>query len=145
MLQTHSLLDPLIEVQEFDYSAFERFWMPVPVHLKHLINDPEDSKGGLHLGRLLGESIAFPQSEVSPGLQLVDAVANTFTGALNGRLAPDVWRRLGSLLVQRPMRHGRPDVAVRLLALGGGPDPGVTEYHTYVLKALSNRAKPMFL
>jgi hypothetical protein len=48
---------------------------------------------------------------------------------------------LGPLMIEKP--HRAP--TARLIALGDGPEITVGDYHTYVLKALRNRAKRMFV
>jgi len=95
---------------------------------------------GLDLNLLLRESVAFPDSRDTAGLQIVDALASTFTKAMNGKLAPEVWRPLAKLMVEKP---GHAPTA-RLVALGHGRREIMSDYHSYVLNALRNRAKKMF-
>ncbi len=142
-LQTESLLHPMMRVIGFDYSAMDRFQMEIPDYLEsHLPkNAPPTGGGAVNLGVLLRESVAFPDSKNEPGLQLVDIAASAFSKAMNGKLPPPVWRLLGPIMLEKPNRAP----TARLIALGAGRDITVGNYHTYVLKALRNRAKRMFL
>ena len=90
---------------------------------------------------LLRESVAFPDSKDEPGLQLADIAASAFTKAMNGKLPPTVWRLLGPLMFEKP--HRAP--TARLVAFGPGGDILVGNYHSYILRALRNRAKKMFI
>jgi len=70
-----------------------------------------------------------------------DIVASAFTKAINGKLPPEVFRLLGRIMVAKP--HRQP--TVRLIVLGAGPQIEVGKYRTYVLGAIRNRAKSMFV
>lgn len=144
ILQTESMTkSPVIKVTEFDYSALERFEMPIPEYIKpQLRRDPSRSTGRcLDLGMLLRESVDFPDSKKAPGIQLADIVASAFTKAMNGKLPPPVWRLLGPLMLEKP--HHAP--TARLLAFGAGRKVLLSEYHSYVLNALTRRAKRMMV
>ena len=116
--------------------------MRVPDYIRpHLPQTGVGSDLCLNLGMLLRESLAFPNSKDDPGLQLVDIVASAFTKAMNGKLPPPVWRLLGPLMVERPDST----LTAQLVALGTGPRITVGRYHSYVLAALRNRAKKLFV
>lgn len=143
-LQSISLAEPMMRVDggPFDYSAFSHFDMPIPAYLRpHVGEKPGGDEKVLDLGKLFRESVSFPDSKDEPGLQLVDIVASAFTKAMNGKLPPEVFRLFGRVMVEKP--HRRP--TVRLIALGEGPQIKVGEYHTWVLGAIRNRAKSMFV
>jgi len=144
VLQTDFLKQPPARIVEFDYSAYERFDMPIPEYLfAHLPKGRTTTRDGTgtNLGMLMRESVAFPDSKDEPGLQLIDVIASAFTKAMNGKLPPRVWRLLGPLMVEKP--HRAP--TARLIAYGPGEELPAGEYHAYVLKALTNRAKKMFV
>jgi hypothetical protein len=147
LLQTMSMDEPWarIDHDSFDYSAFNHFDMDIPAYLLPHIKErgrtiPEDGKG-LDLGKLFRESLAFPDSKDTPGLQLVDIVASAYTKAMNGKLPPPVWRLLGPIMVHKGI--GKPPV--RFVALGPGPDTPLKNYHNYVTTALRNRSKPFLV
>jgi len=142
LLQSMSMREPFARVEGFDYSALTRFFMVTPDYLLPYLPRGRTSPGdGLNLQLVFNESIAFPNSKDDLGLQLADIVASAFAKAMNGKLPPTVFRLLGPLMVEKP--RGAP--IVRLIALGPGPAVRVGDYHTYVLKALRNRAKPMMM
>jgi hypothetical protein len=140
LLQSMSIKTPWARVDggSFDYSAFKHFEMDVPNYLlPHIKTEvPEDGKG-LDLGRLFRESLAFPDSKHEPGLQLADIVASAFTKAMNGKLPPEVFRLLGSIMAHKEI--GEPPV--RLIALGEGPEVALSDYHNYVVNAIRHRTK----
>ena len=107
--------------------------------LPHLPDKPAPGRRGPMLNRILRENIAFPDSRDEPGLQLADAVASAITKAMNGKLPAPVWRLLGPLLLQRSER----EPVVRPVIFGTGPAVRASDYHQYVLRALTNRCKPM--
>jgi hypothetical protein len=143
ILQTMSLLEPWGRVEGFDYSGLNRFFEPIPDYLMPHLPRRRAVKDGraLSLNRVLRESVAFPDSRDEPGLQLVDAVASAITKAMNGKLSAPVWRLLGPLLLQRANR----EPVVRPIMFGHGPEIRASEYHRYVLKALTNRCKRMIV
>jgi hypothetical protein len=142
VLQTMSLEKPWWRVREFDYAAFSRFDMEMPDYIRpHVRQVRAGSDQCVNLAMLLRESVAFPNSKDDSGLQLVDIVASAFTKAMNGKLPPPVWRLLGPLMVERP--NSTP--TAQLVALGTGPRIEVGKYHRYVLTALRNRAKKLFV
>lgn len=139
VLQTMSLSDPWSRVEGLDYSGLDRFLDTIPDYLVPHLPKGRPARGGqaLSLNLLLRESVAFPDSRLEPGLQFVDAVASAITKAMNGKLPAAVWRLLGPLLLQRSNRQP----VVRPVMFGNGPDVRASEYHQYVLKALTNRCK----
>lgn len=143
-LQSISIAEPIMQVDggPFDYSAFSHFDMPIPEYLQPHIGENSRSDGkGLDLAKLFRESVSFPDSRDEPGLQLADIVASAFTKAMNSKLPPEVFRLFGRIMVEKPYRQP----TVRLIAFGEGPRIEVGKYHTYVLGAIRNRAKSMFV
>jgi hypothetical protein len=140
IVQSASHRAPFMRIAELDYSAFERFQRDIPdtVHPDLRGFSPSGDGRATDLNLLMRESVAFPDSRDEPGLQLVDIVAGTFTKAMNQILDARVWRLLGPLMVEPP--QGEP--AARMAVLGDGPRIAVSDYHQYVLQALTNRAKP---
>ena len=138
ILQTRSVDEPSAFIGDID-SVFDRFRMETPGYLSAVVGRRPNATS-LDLKLLLRESVAFPDSRDTAGLQIVDALASTFTKAMNGKIAPEVWRPLAKLMVEKP---GRAPTA-RLVALGHGPRQRASDYHSYVLNALRNRAKKMF-
>ena len=144
LLQAISLDDPWMSIigGPFDYSSFSRFNMPIPKYIQPHVRNRERNDGtGLDLGKLFRESLAFPDSQTEPGLQLADIAASTFTKAMNSKLPPEVFRLFGRVMVEKA--HRQP--TVRLVALGDGPRIKTGEYHTYVLNAIRHRAKRVFV
>ena len=142
LLQSISIDEPWMRVEGFDYTAFERFSMPIPDYLRpHVKRDLKNDGKGLDLGKIFRESTSFPDSKDVPGLQLADIVASAYAKAMNGKLRPEVFRLFGKVMVERPFRQP----TVQLIVLGEGPEIKVGEYHTYVLQAIRSRAKKMFV
>lgn len=143
VLQTMSLSEPWARVEGFDYSGLDRFFDAIPDYLAPHLPKRRSTRDGraLSLNRILRESVAFPDSRNEPGLQLVDAVASAITKAMNGKLPAPVWRLLGPPLLQRSNRAP----VVRPVVFGNGPGVRTSDYHQYVLKALTSRCKRMIV
>ena len=105
IMQSISMSEPVVTVNEFDYSAMRVFQNPVrdsaPEHLSRGI-PPERRSGPFHSfdARKLVADVAFEDSRSAAGLQLVDVLANVFRRACNGRLRERGWRNLGRLMVK---------------------------------------------
>lgn len=90
-----------------DYSHFSRFYVSnedFPDFLQDLSQRSGcPGAGGIDLKRVLTESLRFADSSTDPGLRMADIVASAFTRALNGTLRREGWRRLGELMVRKPL------------------------------------------
>jgi len=108
MLQSASLRRGLITIEGFDYSAMEWFSNPVepdaPPHLRHDRVRQGEEFHSFDARKLMGD-LAFVDSHLEPGLQLVDILASAYRRAFNGTLRERGWRRLGKLLI-RDIRSG---------------------------------------
>jgi len=150
-LQDLSIRRPMAMVAEFDYSGFERFrssFKEMPEHLRAAAQmEPSDEPFiATDVAKLMRESVAFPDSKSSPGLQMADIVANTVARAMNKKLPENVWRHVGRLTVQKEKgRH-----SIHPIMLSADPvEPGTVahelNYYGYVLGQLDRYCKPMLL
>ena len=130
MLQSQSMREGLISVEEFDYSHMAPFENPVasgpPAHLAEAWNpqwplQKSDQFHSINLNKVMAD-LRFENSASVPGLQLVDIAASAFRRALSGRLAERGWRRLGPLIVR-----DFPGRAVHYIALKEGSVPHVSD------------------
>lgn len=107
MLQTASITSPFPTLEGQDYSHFAKFYISnedFPDFLRELSQRsgvPGD--GGIDLKRVLTDCLRFADSNTDPGLRMADIVASAFTRALNGTLGREGWRRLGELMVRKPL------------------------------------------
>jgi hypothetical protein len=116
IVQTMSLTDPLVQMREADYSAFERFHKSdadPPDYLRPYLPAGSKPFESLDVREVVTEDLGFPQSHRYTGLQIVDIVASSITRACNGALQRDGWAGLGRLMV-KPVRGGN---ALHFLAL----------------------------
>ena len=150
-LQDLSLRQPMIVLKGADYSAFDRFnskLTEMPEELKDRAKI--DSTSGRFLatdvGKVMRESVAFPDSKSEIGLQLADVVANTLARAMNQKLPKNVWRHLGSLTIQKEKGHHS---IHPILLTADEVEPGTIRhdrnYHGSVLEVLDSLCKPMLV
>lgn len=115
-VQSESLRRRTIFLTEGDYSHFAPFENPdltsAPDHLRVAVTNPDEVFSSYSVNRVLAD-LRFRDSRDSLGLQLVDALANCFRRAVNGRLKPQGWQDLGHIIVRDP----RTDLALELCAL----------------------------
>lgn len=137
-LQERSRKMPMKMLQEGDYSAFERYTMPLPADRVGVVG-----RFGTDIKLLLKEDLRFSNSRDEPGLQIVDILASALTRAFNKTLEPEGWRQLGHLMIRRN-RH-----TVHLVSLV--PEPVYPETQPYdhphaylVMKELETRSRSMF-
>jgi hypothetical protein len=106
MLQSSSLNNPMISLQEGDYSSFNRkFDMTMPAPPEYLMPHirceiPAEPFHCCDVKKIMTESLAFESSENNLGLQLADIVTNAIRRALHGNLQVDGWGDLGKLMVK---------------------------------------------
>ena len=96
--------------------------------------------GGIDIGLIMKEDLAFRNSKDELGLQLADIVASAFTRAFNRTLGEAGWRDLGRLLICRTAG------AARLVQLRAGPhqSDACPEALAVVARALNRRSKSMW-
>lgn len=106
MLQSSSLINPMISLKEGDYSSFDRkFDVTIPAppeylmpHIQH--DKPVEPFHCCDVKKIMSEYLAFESSENNMGVQLADIVTNAIRRALHGNLQIDGWRDLGRLMVE---------------------------------------------
>ncbi len=149
MSESHFVKRPLVCLREADYSHFDaRYGVRADDEEmnRHVAWTREaygiqgiDQAPGLNSGLLLSEQRQFADSAGSLGLQLADMLAAIVRRALNNRLQPAGWSRLGRLFVA--------DKRTPLLVLGtpDGLEPKFGEQIVQVWKALNTGNKKMLL
>ena len=149
MGESHFMKRPLVCLREADYSHFgARYGIRADDEEmnRHLAWTREaygiqgiDQAPGLNAGLLLSEQRQFADSAGSLGLQLADMLAAIVRRALNNRLQPAGWSRLGRLFVA--------DKRTPLLILGtsDGLEPKFGGQIEQVWKALNTGNKKMLL
>lgn len=151
-LQDLSMRAPMIMMEGSDYSAFDRFrssFNRMPDHLRAKGATTDDSNEPFRatdVGKIMTESIEFPDSRSSPGLQIADILANATARAMNGKLPRKLWPHLGRLIVQKQKgHHSIKPIALRASPVETGAMVHDFNYHGYVLDQLDLHAKPMLL
>ena len=149
MSESHFVAKPLVSLLGADYSHFDsRYairaddeemnrhlaWTRDAYGIKSV-----DQAPGLNAGLLLSEQRQFADSAGSLGLQLADMLAAIVRRALNNRLQPPGWSRIGRLFVA--------DKRTPLLYLGpaDGPEPKYGSQIEKVWTALKTGNKKMLL
>ena len=107
LLQTISLVEPLLMLQGADYSAFQRFTYPegvTPTYLKTVygINIKHEAPA-INIGQLIREDLNFVDSKANQGVQVADLLAAGMRRCLRTEFRDNLTaaRLLGSLMVQR--------------------------------------------
>lgn len=143
VMETKSVQEPLLMVQEGDYSHFKRFekmLSEVPTYQKGFLQKPDGPFEVTDIKMIMQESFAFADSKSNEGLQLVDIVASAFTRAMNGNLQKSGWEEIGSLIIRRKPH------CVEWIILSANP-PSDSEmitkrnFHGYVMELIDAKAK----
>lgn len=118
LLQSISLRDPVIFLQEADYSYFRPYeYGPddVPPHIEAATH--RKLEGGVNIGKLLRENLDFPNSKDDLGVQIADLLASGIRRCLRKGFSDNqkAAELLGRLMVEN-LKSGPP-----LLLLGFGP------------------------
>jgi len=105
ILQSKSESDPWPQLSppEGNYSFMKRFEVPVPEWARRPPRDrepPTFQQVAWNTRLILMEDFRFT-SDVTPGLELVDVLVNAVRRALNGRLQPEGFASISSLMMDR--------------------------------------------
>jgi len=120
-LQSASLREPMIMLEEENYSWFDRFYYPrgeEPTYLQDVYgiesNDADDRK--LNIGQIVRENAEYVDSTANIGVQVADLLASGLRRCLRNNFDrnDDVARLLGSLMVQGV----RNDAPIKLISFG---------------------------
>ena len=142
LLQTKSLREPTVFVNEFDYSHFDRSfgWAPgeMPTYLQE--ETGVEMKSGSNLGKILKDS-RFVKSHDVPGVQIADLLTSSIRRVLRNDFKDNLGmaQKLGRLLVQR----AKPDPPIHLISLceeGQYAQGRVVD----VVRLMAKAARPMF-
>lgn len=103
LIQTKGIEKPGVAVLEGDYSYFERSFMISANQWPAYLPNPRAARPAergmmFNLGKVLYDSLSFPDSKNCCGLQLADILSSTFRRALMGRLQPSGYEHLGDLM-----------------------------------------------
>jgi len=151
-LQATSLEDPFPRVKEFDYSHMDRFRADLDrfSHLRPELEArakadslDESPPGHIDVVKLVRDGSSFEDSEQSPGLQLVDILANAFARAMNDRLRSDGWRNLGRLMIRQADKF--PAQFVEIAMPLDGPLKMLTGRQIRIMERFEERTKSMLV
>lgn len=140
MLQTRSLKEPAIFVNEFDYSHYERAFGfsagEIPTYLQ------EESGIQIYSGSNLGKVLRdfnFVRSHDVPGIQIADLLASSFRRTLRNEFEDSLGmaKLLGRLTVQR----AKPQPPINLISLS--KDQRVYGHVVDVVQAIETATRPM--
>jgi hypothetical protein len=116
LLQARSVRDPVIFVEGFDYSHFERSFRykkdEIPAYLQERTGQSIES--GSSLGKIL-KDFAFVKSHEVPGVQIADLLASSYRRVLRDDFEDSlgIAKLLGALTVQR----ARKEPSIHLISL----------------------------
>lgn len=118
VLQSMSITEPAVFVQEFDYSHYERAFRYGPGEMPTYLQEATgiEMESGSNLGKVL-KDFDFVRSHDVPGVQIADLIASSFRRVLRGEFADTsgMAQRLGRLTVERA--HAEP--SIHLISLSG--------------------------
>ncbi|QCW26737.1 DUF3800 domain-containing protein [Lysobacter enzymogenes] len=141
LLQSKSLRQPALFVQEFDYSHYERSYRFGPGEVPKRLQEEGgiEMASGSNLGKILKDFV-FVQSHDVPGIQIADLLASSLRRVLRGNFADNLGmaRRLGRLIVQRENRQP----SIHLISLSESDQyarGGVVD----VVRLMTDEARPM--
>lgn len=105
LLQTRSLREPFLGVNEFDYSAMNDYFYSdedAPTYLQDEYDLDVSAKGGLNIGKILWTDLKFKDSKMSIGVQTSDLLASGIRRSLRGQFTDNlqVSSLLGKLMVE---------------------------------------------
>jgi hypothetical protein len=140
LIQSKGIEKPGVAVVEGDYSFFKRSFEIQPHQWPAHVPKPHSTRPfergmAWNLGKVLYESLSFPDSKNCSGLQLADILASTFRRALMGRLQPSGYQHLGLLM----RKLGSGPVELHLLNANGS-QRDFSEYNTAVAQ-IESRSK----
>lgn len=144
VMETQSIQEPMLMVEEGDYSFFDRFRKvlnEIPLRQKGFRHKPPGPFEVTDIKMVMQEKFAFADSKTSDGLQLVDILASAFTRAMNGNLQQSGWGDLGSLIVRRK------PYGIKWIMLSANPpaESGVSitkrNFHGYVMEQIDKKTK----
>lgn len=108
MGQYQSTIEPFTTLKGYDYSAFERYYIPrdlLPPDLAQYVS-PNPRDGGIDVKKIM-EDLEFPDSKAETGLRIVDILVNAFCRALNDTLQERGWAMLGRLMTTTQNNRSR--------------------------------------
>jgi hypothetical protein len=100
LLQTMSISEPAVRINEFDYSCMNRYYMAVPEYLHKIIGDKPGEV--LDIQKIVREDIQFLDSKESSGIQVADLVVSGLRRCLRRQFKNNehMAALLGKLMVQ---------------------------------------------
>lgn len=103
LLQSMSLREPLIFLEDGDYSYFKPFEYAdgqEPAYLRDYYGI--DMKGGINIGKIVHDNVAFPDSKHDVGVQIADLLASGIRRCLRGKFTNNerIAALLGILMIQ---------------------------------------------
>lgn len=138
LIQTRSLVEPLIFVEEFDYSPMKELMLDEPP--EYLEREYGINAGpGLDIGKIIRDDMEFVDSERSPGIQVADLLASGVRRCMRRRFSDTlaVARALGGLMIQGM------DDKPPLKLISFSPDAPVEPETARVVEAMTLAARPM--
>jgi Protein of unknown function (DUF3800) len=100
LLQTMSISEPAVRINEFDYSCMHRYYMAIPEHLQKIIGDKQ--RNVLNIQKIIRKDIQFLDSKESSGIQVADLVVSGLRRCLRRQFknSEQMAALLGRLMVQ---------------------------------------------
>lgn len=139
LLQTKSLREPVIFIEESDYSHFERSFRFAPGEGPTHLGLPKDAvDSGSNLGKILRD-FEFVRSQDVDGVQVADLLATTLRRVLRDEFSDNLAmaKALGHLTVQR----GKQNPSIHLISMS---EDQIAHGHTIeVVQAIQSSAKSM--
>lgn len=127
VLQGMSIKDPLIMLNEADYTHYEYF-------------DAKDGSVGLgtDINKVMAD-LTFCNSKNEEGLQLADILTTSLRKALNGKFQEDGWRDMGKIMIQGNGQN--------VLAIVLGDDMPISQRVPYfhIIHKLNRAGRPLIL
>lgn len=100
LVQTNCYIEPISELEEADYSYFNKYLIEPDDVLESFKKDKHVNSTFVNISELMRET-TFAQSHNTIGLQIVDLIASCLRRGINDRLQFHGWKYLSSMIVMR--------------------------------------------
>lgn len=104
ILQSMFLKKSLLQIEEGDYSYFEKYDNPVNIpheHLKPALKNPEKDFESLDAKKILTEDKEFCDSKDEIGLQIIDNLVTILRRGFSNTLQSEGWGNIGKLMIKK--------------------------------------------
>jgi hypothetical protein len=143
LLQTKSFSEPLLTLDEGDYSFLEQHFGSSPEPPEYLAQAASGRRPFQYIvmNDIYGRHFEFSRSHDNLGLQIVDILTTSLRRAINGHLRIEGWGEIGRLMILQTQERGQTIQMIRL----GGHSQRVSPPYLEVFAVVQRTARSMLL